>query len=276
MSSYRSCLVVAVAAPVVLLPFLMFVWLGWPGDPDSCTLTDPNGCFCEAYDSRCRAGRCGRRAAAVEHLVQSLRARHGVTGGRSDLCRPEATSRHCVRAGSDSRRVRLRRPLPRPRKHVVPRLAHGLGRSRGCRLDVPVHGVSDRLCGLPAPSQRHTVLDHVSVRGWSCFTHPRSPGSARDLCGPHCGTGLRLRCARTSGLVETSPRAGSPSLAGRTLVVRGFHIVRRRRRLLAAFPDRRPPVRPRVGVAAARRSLGTPWPGSQLSCCSTTGVKPRE
>ncbi|WP_344066495.1 ceramidase domain-containing protein [Microbacterium pumilum] len=40
----------AIATPGVLLPFLMFVWLGWPGDPDSCTLTDPNGCFCEAYD----------------------------------------------------------------------------------------------------------------------------------------------------------------------------------------------------------------------------------
>lgn len=51
MSSLRSWWVVAVAAPAVLLPFLMFVWLGWPGDPDSCTLTDPNGCFCEAYDA---------------------------------------------------------------------------------------------------------------------------------------------------------------------------------------------------------------------------------
>ncbi|MGC5173098.1 ceramidase domain-containing protein [Microbacterium sp. DT81.1] len=49
-TSYRSYWVVAVAAPAVLLPFLMFVWLGWPGDPDSCTLTNPNACFCEAFD----------------------------------------------------------------------------------------------------------------------------------------------------------------------------------------------------------------------------------
>jgi hypothetical protein len=52
-------LVVAVAAPVVLLPFLMFVWLGWPGAPDSCTLTDPNGCFCEAYDPGAVQARAG-------------------------------------------------------------------------------------------------------------------------------------------------------------------------------------------------------------------------
>ena len=51
MSSYRSYWVVAIAAPAVLVPFLMFVWLGWPGHPDSCTLTNPNGCFCESYDS---------------------------------------------------------------------------------------------------------------------------------------------------------------------------------------------------------------------------------
>ncbi|MFH8253257.1 ceramidase domain-containing protein [Microbacterium sp. B2969] len=49
-SSYRSIWVLAVAAPAVLIPFLMFVWFGWPGDADICTLTNPNGCFCEAYD----------------------------------------------------------------------------------------------------------------------------------------------------------------------------------------------------------------------------------
>lgn len=51
MSSYRSYWVVGIATPALLIAFLAFVWLGWPGDPDSCTLTDPNGCFCEAYDS---------------------------------------------------------------------------------------------------------------------------------------------------------------------------------------------------------------------------------
>lgn len=50
MTSYRSYWVLAIAAPAVLLPFLMFVWLGWPGGADSCTLTNPDGCFCEAFD----------------------------------------------------------------------------------------------------------------------------------------------------------------------------------------------------------------------------------
>jgi hypothetical protein len=51
-SSYRSIWVVGIATPVLMIAFLAFVWWGWPGDPDVCTLTDPNGCFCEAYDPR--------------------------------------------------------------------------------------------------------------------------------------------------------------------------------------------------------------------------------
>jgi hypothetical protein len=56
---------VGIAAAALLSAFLAFVWWGWPGDPDSCTLTDPNGCFCEAFDVHAvRIGAGGVRQAS--------------------------------------------------------------------------------------------------------------------------------------------------------------------------------------------------------------------
>jgi hypothetical protein len=50
MSAYRGFIVLGVGAVVVLLPFLLFVALGWPGSPDSCMSTTPNTCFCEFFE----------------------------------------------------------------------------------------------------------------------------------------------------------------------------------------------------------------------------------
>jgi hypothetical protein len=50
MSAYRVFIVLGVGAVAVLLPFLLFVALGWPGSPDSCMNTTPNSCFCEFFE----------------------------------------------------------------------------------------------------------------------------------------------------------------------------------------------------------------------------------
>jgi hypothetical protein len=42
--------VLGAGAVLVLLPFLLFVALGWPGDPDSCMNATPNTCFCEFFE----------------------------------------------------------------------------------------------------------------------------------------------------------------------------------------------------------------------------------
>jgi hypothetical protein len=46
-TAYRSFIVLGVGTAVVLLPFLIFVAAGWPGDRDSCI--DSASCFCEAF-----------------------------------------------------------------------------------------------------------------------------------------------------------------------------------------------------------------------------------
>ena len=50
MRAYRSFIVLAAGALLVLVPFLIFVAVGWPGTPDSCIHETPhNACFCEAF-----------------------------------------------------------------------------------------------------------------------------------------------------------------------------------------------------------------------------------
>jgi hypothetical protein len=46
----RAALIWLISTIVLLASFLLFVALGWPGDPDSCTTESPNTCYCEAYD----------------------------------------------------------------------------------------------------------------------------------------------------------------------------------------------------------------------------------
>jgi hypothetical protein len=51
MKVYRGYIVLGVAIVVIMVPFLLFVALGWPGTPNSCINEKPNdGCFCEHYD----------------------------------------------------------------------------------------------------------------------------------------------------------------------------------------------------------------------------------
>ena len=50
MTAYRSFIVLAAGTVLVLLPFLIFVAAGWPGDHDSCMNTAVNTCYCEAFD----------------------------------------------------------------------------------------------------------------------------------------------------------------------------------------------------------------------------------
>jgi hypothetical protein len=45
----RSVRVYLVGAGAVLVPFLAFVVLGWPGDTDSCTCAVPDTCYCEGF-----------------------------------------------------------------------------------------------------------------------------------------------------------------------------------------------------------------------------------
>jgi len=46
----RAPLVWLIATVSLLALFLLFVAIGWPGEPDSCTVDSPNTCYCEAYD----------------------------------------------------------------------------------------------------------------------------------------------------------------------------------------------------------------------------------
>lgn len=47
MTAYRSFIVLGVGTAAVLLPFLLFVAIGWPGAHDSCV--ESASCFCEAF-----------------------------------------------------------------------------------------------------------------------------------------------------------------------------------------------------------------------------------
>jgi len=49
LSTYRSFVFWAVGIAVVLIPFGLFVLLGWPGAADSCTTASPDTCYCEAF-----------------------------------------------------------------------------------------------------------------------------------------------------------------------------------------------------------------------------------
>lgn len=47
----RGLLVYFIASGVILGAFLIFALAGWPGEPSSCIDSDPNGCFCEAFEA---------------------------------------------------------------------------------------------------------------------------------------------------------------------------------------------------------------------------------
>jgi len=51
MVAYRGFVVWGASTSVVMSLFLSFVFLGWPGDADSCTENKPNTCFCEAFNA---------------------------------------------------------------------------------------------------------------------------------------------------------------------------------------------------------------------------------
>lgn len=47
---YRSFIVWGAGTAAVMIPFLLFVALGWPGAPDSCVYDDPPSCYCEKFE----------------------------------------------------------------------------------------------------------------------------------------------------------------------------------------------------------------------------------
>lgn len=47
----RSLAVYGAGVAAVLVPFLFFVALGWPGSPDSCVGDSPNSCYCEGFST---------------------------------------------------------------------------------------------------------------------------------------------------------------------------------------------------------------------------------
>lgn len=51
MPIYRGYIVWALAIALILGTFLLFVNFGWPGQASDCIYKNPNGCFCEAFDS---------------------------------------------------------------------------------------------------------------------------------------------------------------------------------------------------------------------------------
>jgi hypothetical protein len=51
MKEYRGLIVLGVAIVVLMVPFLIFVAAGWPGEHNTCMDERPNdGCFCEHYN----------------------------------------------------------------------------------------------------------------------------------------------------------------------------------------------------------------------------------
>ncbi len=51
MMRFRSIMLWALAAVLLLGAFAFFVANGWPGTPHRCTTTTPNSCYCEAFDT---------------------------------------------------------------------------------------------------------------------------------------------------------------------------------------------------------------------------------
>ncbi len=51
MDNYRGFIVWAAGIVIILGLFLVFVNVGWPGQPDSCTLETPNTCYCEGFNA---------------------------------------------------------------------------------------------------------------------------------------------------------------------------------------------------------------------------------
>jgi hypothetical protein len=49
MGAGRAFVVWGIGAGVVLLAFMIFVIAGWPGEPNGCINSVPDGCFCEAF-----------------------------------------------------------------------------------------------------------------------------------------------------------------------------------------------------------------------------------
>ncbi len=51
MKEHRGFIVLGIAAVVILVPFFIFVAVGWPGSPNDCINERPNdGCFCEHFE----------------------------------------------------------------------------------------------------------------------------------------------------------------------------------------------------------------------------------
>src|SRR5690348_8959197 len=48
----RSLVVLCLGALLVLLPFLILVSTGWPGQVNDCVLASPDSCFCEHFDQQ--------------------------------------------------------------------------------------------------------------------------------------------------------------------------------------------------------------------------------
>lgn len=101
MAMSRSVAIYLVGAAAVLVPFLAFVLLGWPGAADVCTCSVPNGCYCEGFSlADAQSHRGGVRQpvntwsnlyALVTALIVALRVQADRrTGAQSNLIRSTA------------------------------------------------------------------------------------------------------------------------------------------------------------------------------------------
>ncbi len=50
MADYRGFVIWGAGAVLVLGLFLVFVFVGWPGEPNACVYETPHACYCEAFD----------------------------------------------------------------------------------------------------------------------------------------------------------------------------------------------------------------------------------
>ena len=50
MADYRGFVIWGAGAVLVLGLLLVFVFVGWPGEPNACVYETPHGCYCEAFD----------------------------------------------------------------------------------------------------------------------------------------------------------------------------------------------------------------------------------
>jgi hypothetical protein len=99
----RGFIFLGVGAVVVMVPFLIFVLAGWPGEPNSCLSETPDTCFCELIDrAAVTSGAPGVRqpvntwfnlyallTAGLVALIVTLDRRRASAGAPSNLMRSD-------------------------------------------------------------------------------------------------------------------------------------------------------------------------------------------